>query len=181
MLASGLLDRLRQDTDLGPILFVGRRDMQGQEVSKGIDCQVELRSFLPLVPVVAGARPALGGALQGLTVEDGCRGLGVASLGQSQQEAQVLDNGREAAGLEPGLGRLVDRLPAGEVVGQHPPRRPGADEPAQGIEDLVQVVVPLRGVGGHQGEIGGHEGPFVVRDVARAGGTWILGGSIVGV
>ena len=66
VLASGLLDRLRQDTDLGPILFVGWRDMQGQEVSKGIDCQVELRSFLPLVPVVAGARPALGAALQGL-------------------------------------------------------------------------------------------------------------------
>ena len=51
----------------------------------------------------------------------------------------------------------------------HPPRRARSDNPAQAIKDLAQAVLPLRGVFGHEGQIGGHKGPFVVTDITGVG------------
>ena len=77
--AGGVLDSLGERLDLGPILFVGRGDDQRQQLAQGIDRQMQLGPLLPFVPVVARAVSALGRALDGLTIEDGGRGLGVAA------------------------------------------------------------------------------------------------------
>ena len=46
-------------------------------------------------------------------------------------------------------------------------RGAGAHDPAQGIEDLAQVMAALRGIVGHQGQIGGDKGPFLVSHIGR--------------
>jgi hypothetical protein len=51
-------------------------------------------------------------------------------------------------------------------MGHHTPRRPGSDNPPQTIKDFAQAVLTLRGVFGHEGQIGGHKGPFVITDIA---------------
>ena len=130
---------------------------------------MQLRPLLPLVPVVAGSGPALGRARQRLTVEAGGRGLRVASLGQAQDDAQTLEDGGEAAGCGPARGLLVDRFPGRQIVGQHAPGGAGPHQPAQGGEDLAQVVTALGGLGGQQGEVGGHDGPLGIGDVTGIG------------
>ena len=80
-----------------------------------------------------------------------------------------MDDGRERPGAQPALGLLVDRLPRGEVVRQHPPFRPCAHDPAQGVEDLAQVVVAPGSVEAHQGQVREDELPLGIGDIGRIG------------
>ena len=116
---------------------------------------VDLRALRPLVAVVAGPAAALGGGLHRAAVEDRGRRLGVAAGGEPEDGAEVVDDRLEAAGGEPAAGLLVDHLPGGEVVGQVAPGGAAADEPAQGVEDVAEVVDALAGVLGEQAEIRG--------------------------
>jgi hypothetical protein len=66
------LHRLDQHRHLRPILLIGRRHHQGQQVAQRIDRHVDLRSLLALgaiVAIVPSALPALRGRLPGRTVE----------------------------------------------------------------------------------------------------------------
>ena len=175
VLAGRVLDGLSQRLNLGAILFVGRGDLQRQQLAQGVDGQMELAALLPFVPVVPGSVSTLGCALHGLTIEDGGRRLGIAALGEPQDEAQIIGDGLEAASLDPTLGLLVDRFPTWEIMGQHAPGGPSPDHPAQGIEDFPQLMLALRRVFGHQREIGSHEGPFGVTDIGGVGLTMKVG------
>ena len=168
-LASGFLHGSRQDIHLGAVLGIGRGDVQREQVAQRVDSGMDLGAFAPLVPVVAGPSATLGCRWQRPAVQDRRRGLAGAALGQAQQHAQIVDDGFEDAGIQPAARLLVDGLPAGEVVRQHPPLGPRAGQPAQGVEDLTQVVAPLRRVFTHQGKVGGDEGPFLVADISRIG------------
>ena len=78
-----------------------------------------------------------------------------------------MDHRLEDSGVDPALGLLVDGLPRREVVWHHAPRGSGSHYPAQGIEDLAQVVDALRGVFAEQREVGGDERPLFVAHVGR--------------
>jgi hypothetical protein len=54
-------------------------------------------------------------------------------------------------------------------VGHVSPRRAGAYDPPQPVEDLAQIVLALRGVLSDEREVWGHEVPLFVRNVA---GVW---------
>ena len=125
--------------------------------------------LLPLVPVVAGAAAALGGRLQRAAVEDRGRRLGLPPGGEAEDGPQVVDDGLEAAGGQPAAGLLVDRRPGREVGREVTPGGAGADEPAQGVEDVAEVMLTLAGVLGQQAEVGQDELPFGVGDVAGVG------------
>ena len=64
VLAGHRLHRCGQRRHLRALLLVGGRHQQRQQVAQGVDGGMDLRSLAPLVPVVAGARAALGGRLQ---------------------------------------------------------------------------------------------------------------------
>ena len=146
VVAGGLLDRVGQGLDLGSVLFVGRSNMQRQQLPQGVDGEMELGPLPSFVSVVARAVPALRRTLQRLTIEDGGRGLGLTALGQPQDEAQIVGDGLETARFDPALGLLVDGFPAREIVRQHAPGRPRSNQPTEGIEDFPQLVMPLRGL-----------------------------------
>ena len=124
---------------------------------------------LRFAPSYPAAPAALGARLQRAAVEDGRRRLCRAPCGKPEDDAQIVDNRGEGTGLEPPLALLIDRLPRREVVRQHPPFRPGTHDPAQGVEDDAQIVVALRGIEAHQGQIGEDEVPFVVADIGGVG------------
>ena len=54
-------------------------------------------------------------------------------------------------------------------MGQEPPARTGTRHPAQGVEDLAQIIVALRGIKAHQRQIGEDEVPFIVGDIGGVG------------
>ena len=64
---------------------------------------------------------------------------------------------------------LVDGFPRRQVVGHVAPRRAGAYDPPQPVEDLAQIVVALRGVLSDEREVWGHERPLFIRNVT---GVW---------
>src|SRR5215217_5798596 len=148
-LARVLLHGSRQLFDLRAVLFGGGRDAQGEQVPESIHGGMYLRAFLALRPVVAGPVPALRAG------------------GQAQDGPQVVNHRLEDSGVDPALGLLVDGLPRREVVWHHAPRGSGSHYPAQGIEDLAQVVDALRGVFAEQREVGGDERPLFVAHVGR--------------
>ena len=57
--------------DLGAVIGVGRRDVQGQEMAERVHRHVQFRALLALGPVVAGPLTALGRRPQRSAVEDG--------------------------------------------------------------------------------------------------------------
>ena len=67
------------------------------------------------------------------------------------------------------VGPVGTRLPtvAGRSASSATGPRP--HEPAQPIEDFTQTMRPLGRVCGHEREIGGHKGPFVITGVAGVG------------
>ena len=130
---------------------------------------VDLRAPAPFVAVVAGPTTALGGRLHRAAIEDGGGWLGLLAGGKAEDGAEVVDDGLEAAGGHPAAALLVDHLPGGEVLGQVAPRRAGADDPPEAIEHIAEVVDALAGVLRKQAEIGDHEGPFGIRNIA---GVW---------
>jgi hypothetical protein len=144
-LAGQLLHPLAEHADLGPVLLVGRRDVQRQKMPQRIDGHVDLRPPAPLVAVVSGARPALGRRLDGAAVDDRLTRVGDAALGQAEELAEFVYDGLEAAGGHPSPGLVVDGVPGGQVVGDEPPGRAGAHQPAEGVEDLAEIVPTLSG------------------------------------
>ena len=169
VLAGGLLHRRRQGGDLGAILRVGRGDDQGQQVPERVNSGMHRRALAPRVPVVTGPRPALGRRLQRAAVQNGGPRLARAAGVQAQEQAQVGDDRLKDADIEPASGLCIDDVPRRQVVRQPAPGGTRMHHPARGVEDLAQVVAPLRCVGADQGQIGGDEGPFRVADVTRVG------------
>jgi hypothetical protein len=49
-------------------------------------------------------------------------------------------------------------------MGHHPPRGPHTDNPAQAIKDLPQAMLALGGVFGDEGQVRGHQGPFIITE-----------------
>jgi hypothetical protein len=52
------------------------------------------------------------------------------------------------------------------------PRGTCPDNPTQAIEDLTHTVLPLWGFYRHEGQIEGHENPFIITDIAGIGFTF---------
>ena len=77
-----------------------------------------------------------------------------------------MDDGLEGAGGDPPAGLLIDHLPGREVLGEVTPRGAAAYHPAEGIEDVAEVVDTLSGVLGQQAEIGADEVPLGVGSIA---------------
>ncbi len=143
--------------------------MRGQQVPEHVHGHVDLGASPTLGPIISGPVPALGRALQRAAVADHGRGSGLSACFETQQDAQVMHDGFEATGLDPALHLIVDGMPGRQVVRDHAPGRARVHDPAQGIEHLTQEVGALAGVFGQEREIGGHEGPFLVADVAGIG------------
>jgi hypothetical protein len=140
--------------------------VQGQQVPECVDRHVHLRALHPLVAVVAGPAAALDGRPEHAAVEDRGGGLAAPALGQPEHGPEVVDDGLEAAGIEPAAGLLVDRLQGREVLGQEPPGGAGADDPPQGVEGVAEAMDVLAGVLGQEAEVGDDERPLGVRDIA---------------
>jgi hypothetical protein len=130
---------------------------------------MDLRALAPLVAVVAGPTPALASGLHRAAVEDGRRRLRPLAGDEAEDGAEVVDDGLEAAGLQPAAALLVVRRPGGEVLGQVAPRRAGADDPAQAVEDIAEVILALGGILGQQAEVGDDELPLGVGNIAGVG------------
>src|SRR5215203_466579 len=128
-----------------------------------------LRALLALVSVVAAPRAALGGRPKLAREHYGRRGLGRPFFRKAQKYAQILDHLLEHSRFYPPLRLLVDRLPGGQVVGHVSPRRAGAYNPPQPVEDLAQVVVSLGSIFSDEREVRGEEVPLFVGNVT---GVW---------
>ena len=84
-----------------------------------------------------------------------------------QQHAQIVDHLLEDARIDPSLCLLVDGLPRRQVVGHVSPRRAGAHDPSQGVEDLAKVVIALGCVLSDERQIRSDERPLLVGNIAR--------------
>jgi hypothetical protein len=71
-------------------------------------------------------------------------------------------------GFDPAARLLVDGVPRREVVVEETSLCTGANQPAEGIEDLAEGMLTLGGVLTHQGEVGGGELSLLVAHV-----TWV--------
>ncbi len=107
--------------------------------------------------------------MQRARIEDRGTRFRVAPGGEAQQDAQIVGDGLQGVRAEPALGLLIDGRPRREVVWHQSPARSGTGHPAQGIEDVAQVMIALRGIEAHQDEIGGDELPFVIADIGGVG------------
>ena len=145
-IARNLLHRLRELLDLRPILFIGRGDMQRQQVTQGVDCRVHFGALAPLGAVVARPRARLRRGLYRAAVDYHGTGLSLASCVFAQQQPQIVHHRLEAAGAKPSLHLLIHRRPWRKVVRHHAPVRTAAHQPAQGIEHRTQIVVSLLAV-----------------------------------
>jgi hypothetical protein len=163
--AGGVLHRLRQPPDLGAVIGIGRRDMQSQQMTKGVDRHVQLRAALAFGTVVACPWAAFRRRAQGAAVEDS-RGRLRGPPGQlAQHRTQVLGQHLEAAGGQPALRLLVDRRPWRQVIGHPPPWRTGLDDVAQAVEDLAQGVLTLASLLAYQRQVGRNQRPLFIADV----------------
>ena len=108
----------------------------------------------------------VGGGVAGAVI-GGIAGLALAPLCYANDGAQVRHHRLEATRIKPTPALLVDRLPRRQIVGQHPPGRSRAHQPTQGVEDLTQIVLALRRLRVHQGQVGRSEAPFFIADVCR--------------
>jgi hypothetical protein len=126
-------------------------------VAQRVDGGMQFGPFLPFMAVVASAAAAFGRALQGFAVQDRRARLPSAARVQTQECAQVVDDGFEDPGIEPAARLLLRPRPSGEVVRQplqHAPLRAGPHQSsARPLEDFPQIVTPLRRVFAHQGQI----------------------------
>jgi hypothetical protein len=130
---------------------------------------VHLAATLALVAVIAGTWAALATRLQCAPIHHHSAGLALAPLGHANDGAQVRHHRLEAARVQPAPALLVDRLPRRQIVGQHTPGRSCAYQPAQGVEDFAQIVLALRCVLVHQGEVWRSEAPFFIADIRGIG------------
>jgi len=108
MTASDFLDGLSQFADLSSILLIGWGDHQRQQVAQCIDGRMHVTALAAPGSVIAGMTATFGSRLQRSAIQNGRRGLPVASFGFSQQQAQVIHQCRKTACGHPALRLLVD-------------------------------------------------------------------------
>ena len=164
-----LLDRIGEVADLSTLLRIRRRDPQGQQVPERVDGGMDLGALGSLVAVVARAVPALRCAAHRPCIQHDRGRVGSTPRRLAQQRAQIVDHVLEAPGRDPALCLLVDGGPRREVRRQVAPGGAGPHDPAEGVEDLAQVVPALGRVRRHQREVGRHKRPLLVRHVTRIG------------
>jgi site-specific DNA recombinase len=134
--AGDLLKPRGQLRHLRPLLFVGRRDLQRQQLPQRIHGDMHLRAVPLLGPVVARAAAALGRRLRGAAIEDGRRGLGPALAHHPQDHPQVVGDLLEHARSHPPPGLLVHGRGRREVVGREVPLAPRLHDVADGVGDI---------------------------------------------
>ena len=130
---------------------------------------MDLRAFLLLGPVEPRPTATLGRRPERAAVEDRGRGLGVSVVEKADDRPEVVGDRLEDARLEPASGLLIHGGPGGKIMGQVTPLAAGLDDVADGVEEVPQRVLTLRGVFAHQGEVGEEELPFRVGDVTGIG------------
>lgn len=153
--------------DLCSILFIGRRDMQSQQMPQGVYGDMRFAAPFALVAIIAGPFATLRAGLQRATIEYRRRGLLFAPFSQSQQDSQVMDPRVEHARLDPALGLLVNYLPRRQVVGYHPPGSTRTHNPMQTIEHFSQAMYLLWRILGHQDQIWDDKRPLVIAHITR--------------
>ena len=116
-LAGARLHGPGKTVDLGTIVDTGRRDVQSQEMAARIHRQVQLGALLAPGTGVAGPLATLGRGAQRPAVQDRGARLGCAVRRQAEDSAQILGQGRKAAGRQPALGLLVTACHGGGSFG----------------------------------------------------------------
>src|SRR5215217_7517656 len=129
--------------ELLSVVLVGRSDAHSEQVSQSVHRRMHLRALLVFVSVVATPRAALGGRPQRARVHYGRRRLRSPLLRKPQKYAQIVDHLLEHSRLEPSLRLLVDGFPRRQVVGHVSPRRAGAYDPPQPVQDLAKFILAL--------------------------------------
>jgi hypothetical protein len=97
--AGHLLDLLSQVSHLSPLLFIGRGDMQSQQVAQGINRHVNFTALFAFMAVIAGATATFRGRLQRPAIQNRGRGLGLSTGGQPQQRSQIVYHGGKSCGI----------------------------------------------------------------------------------
>ena len=135
---------------LRPVLLIGRSDVQGQQMSQGIDRRMHLGPFASLGAVVSRTVTRFRCGLDRATIQDHSAGLPLAPRILAQQHPQIVHHGLEAACSQPALHLLIHGCPRRKIVRHHAPVCAGAHQPAQRIEHGTQVVFPLFAVQANQ-------------------------------
>ncbi len=167
----GRLHGLGEMCDLGAVIGVGGRDVQGQTCRAG-NGRARPPPYAASSPACAWPRrnrplTALGRRPQRSAVEDGRRRLGLGSGCQAQHGVKVLGSSLEAARRQPSLRLLVDRRPRRQDVGHPAPRCARLHHIAQPIEHLPQRVRTLARILTHQRQIRGDQRAFVIGHIRR--------------
>ncbi len=149
---------------LRAVLFVGRRDVEREQVPRRVDRDVHLRALFLLRAVVRAAVSAPMSALRSAAVDDDRRRIRLAAHCDPRNFPKVVHHLREAAGLDPALDLLVDGGPRRKVVRDHAPRCVRAYDPAAGVVYLAEIVLLLRRVLADQREIRRDELLLVILD-----------------
>ena len=121
--ARDVLPLRRPLRDLGAGLFLRRRDMEGQHVAQGIHRQMPCTAACALRPSIAGSRAAFRAGWPRPALQARRRGPFLAPIGQPQEHTPSVNDGVAHPRLQPALGLRIHRLPWGQVMGPHPPRR----------------------------------------------------------
>jgi hypothetical protein len=85
------------------------------------------------------------------------------------RHGQVLYHGLKHVGAQPTPHLVIDGFPRWQVIRHHAPWRTRSRDPAHAIEDFAQRMVPLRSVLGHEGHVGGDQGPCFIIDTIGVG------------
>jgi hypothetical protein len=101
VLARDRLHRLRQLGDLRPVLCVGGRDVQLEQMPQRVDGRMDLRALPPFRVVITGARSRGGRRLERAAVENHRGGLTMPARVLAHQHAQIMHERFEAAGPQP--------------------------------------------------------------------------------
>ena len=133
---------------------------------------MNFRALFALISVVTSAGSTLRSGLKGSPIKDHRRRLCVLAGKQPQHLAQIVHHGLKAARLNPTLGLLLDGIPRGQIVGNHPPGTTRPHHIAQSIKDRSHRIVPLWGILPHQRQIRSTKPPFLIADIA-----WVIGSS----
>jgi hypothetical protein len=89
----------------------------------------------------------------------------VATFGQAQQFAQVLQHRFKHARLQPALAWLIHTRPRRQIIRHHPPLRARPDNPTQPIEHFNQAVLALRRLFAQQRQVRRRKRPFFVTHI----------------
>jgi len=100
----------KPDLYLCAVLFIGRRNVQGQQMAERIHCRVNLRTLAALGSIVAATRTRFRRRLSvaaDAAVENHGRGLTLAPCKLAQNNAQILDHNLETARIDPSPHLLI--------------------------------------------------------------------------